>query len=73
MEVWKVCFLFSALNSVILASEDAIETRITSDSTQILSRKRRFFLPRTNAWVLQYAFDTLVTNKNLKHLHINMV
>jgi len=55
-----VFFFFLTLNSGIGASQDAFETRITSNSTQILSRKRRFFLPRTDSWRFRVIFDCVI-------------
>jgi len=53
--------LISTLSLIVVESQrDVIDTRITKNSTQILSRKRRFFLPRVNGWKLEAEFDVIV-------------
>ena len=39
--------------STVLAFKDGVNTRITHNSTEILSRKKRFFALRTEGWRLR--------------------
>ena len=53
MAASKLYVFFSLLISVVIAFQDGLDTRITHDSTEILSRQKRFFALKTAGWRLR--------------------
>ena len=51
---------FPTLNIFVSSENPGVTTRISSDSTEILSRKRRFFLARSNGWLVRTTFDAII-------------
>ena len=50
----------STFNIFVTLKNPGVHTRISSDSTEILSRKRRFFLARSNGWLVRTTFDAII-------------
>ena len=64
MEHWKCCFVISTILSYVIdASDMSLSTSlIDRDSTKVLSRKRRFFIPQTSGWALRFVSNTTSAN-----------
>ena len=53
MEKFTFYLVLSTFISIVLTFHDDVDTRITHDSTEILSRKKRFFALMTKQWRLR--------------------
>ena len=53
---WKISFVLSMITWAVTATSDVTLSRMASDSTKVLSRKRRFFIPQTSGWMLRCVF-----------------
>ena len=61
---WKCYFLISTIVSYVIDATDmSLSTSlIDRDSTTVLSRKRRFFIPQTSGWALRFVLNTSCAN-----------
>jgi len=64
MEIMRVIITLilslSTSNMFVSSTNPGVNTRISSESTEILSRKRRFFLARSNGWLVRTTFDAII-------------
>ena len=64
MEIMRIIMALilslSTFNIFVSSTNHGVNTRISSDSTEILSRKRRFFLARSNGWLVRTSFDAII-------------
>ena len=66
--------ILSIFISTVLTLKDGVNTRITHNSTEILSRKKRFFALQTKQWRLRYiafSFEKIIFFSRWIVYHIN--